>query len=177
MRFKWSVLLLVTWTVTLLVAVLVAANDKAKWFDPDNKLHQAALSISFDDVFLDELKQVVPTITGSVIHFQSNNCFCQTVAQSHIYSIEKLAAQKQLQNVKLNLDEHTAFKAYIPSVPAVAVIEKNGKLSYLGPYSTGMFCSQGNGLVEPFLKKSQNNTIAATVISQSQGCYCNLTEA
>jgi hypothetical protein len=58
-------------------------------------------------------------------------------------------------------------------VPAVAVIDKASKLRYFGPYSSGMFCNQGDGLVEPFIKNRQTTATGATIISQSQGCYCN----
>lgn len=173
MRFKWSAVLLVIWTATLLVAVLVAANSKVKYFDPKNVLHQSALSLSFDKSFVDELSKLNVDLAGSVIHFQQGDCFCQAIAQSHVNSVEKLAENKQFKNIIVNLDEHKSLNRFIPSVPAVAVIDKASKLRYFGPYSSGMFCNQGDGLVEPFIKNSQTTATGATIISQSQGCYCN----
>ncbi|TMO57943.1 DUF6436 domain-containing protein [Pseudoalteromonas phenolica] len=177
MKFKWLPVLLIIWTAGLLLAVLYAASNKAKYFDPQNVLHQSALSLSFDTVFVEALSQYNSELTGSVIHFQRSDCFCQTVAQSHINSVEKLAENHQFNNVTVTLDEPGILKSLVPSVPAVAVIDKFGKLNYFGPYSSGMFCTEGDGLVEPFIGKDQSAKTGATVISQSKGCYCNLNSA
>lgn len=166
---------LIIWAAGLLLAVLYSASNKTKYFDPQNVLHQSALSLSFDTVFVEALLKENLELAGSVIHFQRSDCFCQTVAQSHINSVEKLAEKHHFNNVTVTLDDPSILKAFVPSVPAVAVIDQAGKLNYLGPYSSGMFCTEGDGLVEPFIEKSQLARIGATVISQSQGCYCNLT--
>jgi len=175
LKSKWLPVLLIIWAAGLLLAVLYAASNKAKYFDPHNVLHQSALSLSFDTLFVEALSKDNLELTGSVIHFQRSDCFCQTVAQSHINSVEKLAEKHQFNNVTVMVDELSILKAFVPSVPAVAVIDKAGKLNYFGPYSSGMFCTEGDGLVEPFIEKDQLARAGATVISQSQGCYCNLT--
>lgn len=177
MKSKWLPILLIIWAAGLLLAVLYAASNKAKYFDPQNVLHQSALSLSFDTVFVEALLKDNLEFAGSVIHFQRSDCFCQTVAQSHINSVEKLAEKHQFNNVTVMVDELSILKAFVPSVPAVAVIDKAGKLNYFGPYSSGMFCTEGNGLVEPFIEKAQSASAGATVISQSKGCYCNLKSA
>ncbi len=175
MKFKWLPVLLIFWTAGLLLAVLYAASNKAKYFDPQNVLHQSALSLSFDTVFVEALSKHNLELAGSVIHFQGRDCFCQTVAQSHINSVEKLAEKHLFNSVTVMLDELSMLKMFVPSVPAVAVIDKAGKLNYFGPYSSGMFCTEGDGLVEPFIEKGKLARTGATVISQSQGCYCNIT--
>jgi hypothetical protein len=158
----------------LLLAVLYASGNKAKYFDPTNTLHESALTSSFDERVLAAILSAYPKLSNTVVHFQNDSCFCQVVADRHIGSVKTLAAKNQFQNVQLNVETVTALKAILPSVPAVAVIDKQGNLSYLGPYSSGIFCSQGNGLVEPFIKDNSAVRYGATVISQSQGCYCAL---
>jgi len=170
-------ILLIIWAAGLLFAVLYAASNKPKYFDPQNVLHQSAMSLSFDTEFVEALSKEKLGLAGSVIHFQGRDCFCQTVAQSHISSVEKLAEKQQFNNINVTLDEPSSLKTYVPSVPAVAVIDMEGKLHYFGPYSSGMFCTEGDGLVEPFIGKDQSAKTGATVISQSKGCYCNLNSA
>ena len=136
-------MIFLVWAVSLLLAVLYASSSKLKSFDPNNQLHQAALETRFDKLFLTQLQTVEANLVNTVFHFRTDSCFCQTVAQGHIDSVEKLAERQTFRNIKINLVANPKLKRFIPSVPAVAVIDKEGKLSYLGPYSSGMFCTQG----------------------------------
>lgn len=174
LKFDRATIIFLFWNVSLLLAVLYASSSKLKPFDPNNQLHQAALQTQFDKLFLTQLQTVEANLVNTVFHFRTDSCFCHTVAQGHIDSVEKLAERQTFRNIKINLVANPELKRFIPSVPAVAVVDEEGKLNYLGPYSSGMFCTQGNGLVEPFIKKMQGQNLGATVISQSQGCYCAL---
>ena len=172
LKFNLAKNIFLIWTVSLLLAVLYASSSKLKPFDPNNHLHQAALETKFDELFLRQLQTFESHTVNTVFHFRTDSCFCQTVAQSHINSVEKLAKRKTFRNIKVDLSLLPELKQYVPSVPAVAVVDKEGRLSYLGPYSSGVYCTQGNGLVEPFIEKKKIQNLGATVISQSQGCYC-----
>ncbi|GMM83967.1 DUF6436 domain-containing protein [Pseudoalteromonas sp. MTN2-4] len=174
MKFDRATIIFLFWAASLLLAVLYASSSKLKSFDPNNQLHQAALQTRFDKLFLTQLQTIEANLVNTVFHFRTDSCFCHTVAQGHIASVEKLAERQTFRNIKVNLVTNSKLKRFIPSVPAVAVVDEEGKLSYLGPYASGMFCTQGNGLVEPFIKRMQGQNLGATVISQSQGCYCAL---
>lgn len=132
------------------------------------------MDTEFDGRFITFVSKTIGNHFPSVIHFSQEDCFCSKVADPHIASVTELAAQLGYKNHFITLNRGNNL--FIPSVPAVAVIDKTGKLTYLGPYSTGMFCLKGKGIVEQFIKKThtQNNPLGATILTDAEGCYCNL---
>ena len=131
------------------------------------------MDTEFDRRFTSLIEQTVGTSSGAVVHFTMDNCFCDYVAENHVTSVKKRASEQGFKNHVITLKSNNRFN--IPSVPAIAVINQNGKLTYLGPYATGMFCSEGEGLVEQYIiDNTENNALGATILTDAQGCYCNL---
>lgn len=146
---------------------------KAKQFDVNGLLLSNAMDTKFDRRFTSLIEETLDTRNGAVVHFTMDNCFCEYVAESHVTSVKKLASEHGFKNHVITLNSTSRFN--IPSVPAVAVINQNGKLTYLGPYATGMFCSEGQGLVEQYINdNTEYNTLGAAILTDAQGCYCNL---
>ena len=146
---------------------------KAKQFDVNGLLLSNAMDTEFDHRFTSLIEETVGTSSGAVVHFTMDNCFCEYVAERHVTSVKKRASEQGFKNHVITLNSDNRFN--IPSVPAVAVINHNGKLTYLGPYATGTFCSEGEGLVEQYIiDNTENNALGATILTDAQGCYCNL---
>lgn len=146
---------------------------KAKQFDVNGLLLSNAMDTEFDHRFTSLIEETLHTRNGVVVHFTMDNCFCEYVAESHVTSVKKLASEHGFKNHVITLNSTSRFN--IPSVPAVAVINQKGKLTYLGPYSTGMFCSEGEGFVEQYINhNTEHNALGATIFTDAQGCYCNL---
>lgn len=85
-----------------------------------------------------------------------------------------MSHQAKFKNHNLVLNNSDAIISL--SVPVVAVINKLGALSYLGPYANGMFCAEGNSLVKPYLTKKnpEQGMFGATILIEAKGCYCNI---
>jgi hypothetical protein len=64
------------------------------------------------------------------------------------------------------------MRKYIPSYPAVALSNENGKLAYLGPYSSGIYCRKDQGLIAPFIRNVLTSPPIAALPFDAQGCYC-----
>lgn len=156
------------------VSLLFLSVLKINRFDSNGSLTAEAMDINFDKKFVKAVSSQLGHISGSVIHFEANNCFCQTVANEHVNAVKTLASEFNLTNHTINLSKDNAFN--LPSVPAVAVINHQGLLTYLGPYSSGMFCAEGDGLVEPYLlnKNPEHSKLGATIITDAKGCYCSV---
>ena len=85
-----------------------------------------------------------------------------------------MSHQAKFKNHNLVLNNTDAIISL--SVPVVAVVNKLGALSYLGPYASLMFCAVGNGLVKPYLTKEnpEQAMFGPTILTEAKGCYCNI---
>lgn len=160
-------------TLSLLVLVIVA-NNQLKLFDHNEQLLNLSQQPNFEAGFKDWLSELGVNTQNTVVHFSNDTCWCQFVATPHINSVFKLASAYNKTNITLNMTNLSLSTPYVPSTPAVAVFDTQGMLTYLGPYSTGTFCSAGNGLVEPFVAHTQISTYP-TILLDAQGCYCKTT--
>lgn len=170
------------------------AGNKSE-FDPQMQLSQEIMDIDFEAKFVSMLQNEVNAVlvtsdaqdehlhTGSVFHFTQGQCYCEWLAQPHQQSINAWAQDNQFNTHTLNITQHRSIKAIIPSTPAIAVVDAQGKLIYLGPYSRGTGCFARSGEVDEQLDKwlqmqtqSDSNNLAIitnTVIdTDASGCYC-----
>lgn len=162
----------VLWFISILLFLAYAATQKVVAFDQDGKLWQWSQQQKFDQVFTAKVTAELGEVTGKVIHFTQAHCDCNSVADEHINSVKQLASKQGYENQVIVLAKTSQLSSVIPATPAIAAFDKQGKLFYLGPYSAGYACNVGNGIVESFLVKDVKNPIGATVISDTQGCYC-----
>lgn len=162
------------WFVSIILFLVYAATQKVVAFDQDGKLWQWSQQQEFDQVFTAKVTAEVGQVAGKVIHFSQVQCDCNPVAKEHINSVAGLALNQGYENRNVILSRGAELSAFIPATPAIAVFDKQGKLFYLGPYSAGYACTVGNGIVESFLSKQVKNLIGATIISDTQGCYCTI---
>lgn len=144
-------------------------------FDAEGQLGKQSAKMQFDQSFIEWLNHNGIATNNSVIHFVDESCACYEVSKVHRQSVEALAEFEGMVNRHVNWDD--SMKQMIPASPAVAVISESGQLVYLGPYSSGAFCTADNGLVEPFIKSERQAMPGAMVVTDSVGCYCNRSQA
>jgi len=136
----------------------------------------------------------------TVVHFWDTDCGCNRFNEQHVNSLIKKYGSKNIQflivakisdrakektiiaNAKSKF-KHSAvidvipeykFKLEsMPSTPSVAVLNKEQKLTYFGPYSIGTVCNIKNGA---FVEKTLNNLLAGSSKKQinvlATGCFC-----
>lgn len=168
---KWG--LLVLWAVSLLAAMLFYSQRQLTEFDPDMALSEAATSPDFDArvVTLLEAQGVQP---GSIVHLQKDTgCYCNELAAPHTRQLAASLANNQFQFRRLSLDAVPDLKAFIPTFPAVAIVDNQRRLRYLGPYATGYGCFTGATLVDTIARIATSETSFGAVINTSaEGCFC-----
>ncbi len=162
------------WFVSVLAFLIYAAKQKLVAFDQEGKLWQQSQIVSFDNDFKNALGQQTGELKLSVVHFYQEGCDCNSVAKEHIDSVQLLAQQQGFKNISLSLNTTNLLEKYIPATPAVAIFAEDGSLSYLGPYSAGYSCTVGNGIVESYLEYHSQLAPGATVVTNTEGCYCSL---
>jgi len=112
---------------------------------------------------------------GTIFHVTQGSCFCETLSESHKKTLNEWASSEQISYQHIDALSMSSLRRFVPSTPAVIVLNKNRQLVYLGPYSTGMGCFQSSGMVDERIKPYFQNpaaTLHATIQSEAQGCYC-----
>lgn len=170
MSAKW---LVGVWCVTCLAGLLFLSVNQLVEFDPESKLSLAISDLNFEQKFVEQIQKTNSSIGLSVVHFSDNNCFCGTLAQTHISRLSSNLINKGFQNIFIDVKTHPEFAHFVPSTPAVAIIGALKELVYLGPYSEGYGCLKGTGLVDALLPKINSLTTENTIlVTDAQGCYC-----
>lgn len=161
-----------SWFALCALFLFIIRQDSLSEFDPNGALYTLSMNTGFDSSFTDSLKREVGDLSLTVVHFENRGCWCQIVAQPHIESVKSLAKNKGLSNIVVG-EISKSMQSRIPSLPAVAVFDQDENLIYLGPYSSGISCSQNEGIVEPFIGHATRQFPVAAIVSDAKGCYCN----
>jgi hypothetical protein len=179
-------------TATLAIFGLSAANKSD--FDPEMKLSEAIMSLSFEQELADVL-YALPTSSDeiselqtstlvqqrsapAIYHIRQGKCFCEYLANKHKTSLQLWSQQTKFVNVNVDLTQHPELVRFVPSTPSVIAVDENGMLVYLGPYSRGLGCFANSGQVDNYLadwvnKESQTDRVNSRVIdTEASGCYC-----
>lgn len=169
-----SKLALIIWLCAMLVLLGWSAANKLVTFDHDGRLYLMSQQHNFDEIAATRLLALTESKGPFAIHFEGSECMCQWVAKPHIESVKKLAVEHGYENIVLNANSSEAQKIaeYMPITPAIALLNEKGELVYLGPYSTGIYCTKGKGLVEPFIQGNRMTLNGPAIPYDAEGCYC-----
>jgi len=116
----------------------------------------------------------------TLVHVKQSLCLCNAYSNTHIQTLNVLADQSLIQVIDVSLDALTQLQqsvqwqtllALVPSTPATVLINSQGKIEYIGPYSSGLTCNSGNSFIEGFLSQPEGDLPIANWINT--GCYCN----
>nr|WP_136251439.1 DUF6436 domain-containing protein [Ningiella ruwaisensis] len=184
---KWS--LAIIWFAGASFLVLSMNTQTTKAFDHDLRLSQQLMSLEFETNFSDLLNELTNEQSAQnpvkrLIHFESEQpCFCQTLAQAHINTLNSMLEDSDVHINTLNVSKIAILKHYVPSTPAVAVIDSNGELAYFGPYSSGSGCFGRSGEVNEVVKQrflepnaltlNSHEFSRAIIRAEARGCYCH----
>ncbi len=180
----------VVWFCIAFWAINWVGASKFKDFDPELRLSSEMMSLSMEEELLNLLPASVEqsgvenvdndaeNANGTIFHVTQGSCFCETLSESHKKTLNEWASSKQISYQNIDVSNLSKLRRFVPSTPAVIVINKNRELVYLGPYSTGMGCFQSSGMVDERIKPYFQNataTLRATIQSEAKGCYCATT--
>jgi hypothetical protein len=163
------------WLTGCLGGLLWFSSNQLIEFDPKLKLSMALADIKFEEAFVNLLKDSNYDVRSTVIHFSESDCWCQTLAQKHVSKLSNEMQTFGFRNIYVNLSDLQSLGSYVPSTPALAIIDQHEKMLFLGPYSTGYGCLTANNVPEIILNKlngpkHQNSLI----ITEAKGCYCGV---
>jgi len=168
------------WFVVCTVLIVRFGVSNKHEFDPNMRLSQAIMDVSFDQALFTKLVSTgnVETNSPSVFHFVQGNCYCEWLAQPHKTKLDSWSTDNQFVNHYINIAEHPQLAQFVPSTPAVAAFDAQQQLIYFGPYSRGTGCYSNSGEIDTqlanWLKQKGNEAIPmqATIDTDATGCYC-----
>lgn len=165
------VVCLVFWFAAILAALFYLKSERLKQFDPNGELTAKSSDMAFDDELVDLLKErgIQP---NTLVHFyEQPSCYCDNLSQRFSEPLhQKLGANYTFENIEL--DE--PLRAFIPSYPAIAVVDEHFRLRYLGPHASGIGCWVGEGDTDKIASIAKSSDyFGAVIVSDVKGCYCS----
>jgi len=172
-RLLWGIVTL--WFASVLVALFWLLDARLSWFDNQGRLQQQVAHGEVEERLKPLLERTVGDLSAVVVHVFSEGCPCNWRTRSHQQLIQRRVTERAGRNVELDIAQHEALKAYIPSTPAVIIFDDNEQLIYLGPYADGAFCNTESSFVEALLPQLSAGTAAPKggwINTVAKGCYC-----
>ena len=112
------------------------------------------------------------TSERTVVHFIDPECLCTQYSLPHIADLEKAWEGRGVNFIPEYANANSlGFPINIPASPAVAVWNSEGLLTYLGPYTSGQYCGEGEDIVQRHLE-SGDDSQGQWVNQEAVGCFC-----
>ncbi|WP_149865476.1 DUF6436 domain-containing protein [Catenovulum maritimum] len=162
------------WLFATGIAFYFFSQSSIEWFDAKGQLlaiqSNQTLQSEYETKLADTLIGEFGQLNNRVFHISDEDCSCNRLAEPHKAELDSWFKDKGFQTSELPL---AVLKSLLPASPAVIVFDKNGQLTYLGPYSSGYLCNKENSVVELAVAPSlQIDDLPAVINSQAQGCFC-----
>lgn len=166
-------LLFFIWLVVGSTGLYYIKYGKLQLFDPKGKLAIASSSMEFDRKVETYFKANFVTINRVIFHVQNKECSCNMFSAEHIKELNELFKENSYKVEYLSVEDFPSIAELIPSSPSIIIFNSSGKLTYLGPYAAGAFCSASNSFVSRFATNIiEGSYKGAYVIHDAYGCYC-----
>lgn len=127
--------------------------------------------VSFDGEAMPRL--VESNGSMQVVHFVDDACPCSKFSKPHISDIEDQWSSQgvRFQTIRASGqgDLKSEFFSLVSASPSVAVWDADGELAYFGPYTSGVFCGEGEDLVSQVLNSSYKGQWTN---QEYVGCFC-----
>lgn len=177
-KTKFTILISI-WFLISSIAIFGLASTSKSEFDPNLTLSQGLMSLTFENRLEFALSKVSgPLDTPAIFHITQGECYCEFLAKAHQSELNKWSSDKGFKNFTVDISQLPDLVEFIPSTPAIVVIDEYGSILYLGPYSRGAGCFSRNGQVDNLLfdyvnkQADKKNSQRAIIETEASGCYC-----
>jgi hypothetical protein len=157
------------WLGFTLFAAIYFIGQRLVAFDPQQKLVNVSQSTLVTNIMAEfALPKHMP---NTLINFVSEDCKCNKTSKSHLSDVKNTASQQNMSVINIILPDN--FSGIIPSTPAVLALDDRSELIYFGPYSEGLACGKGEGIIDLVMSNYKKGFNAQLIMANSEGCYCN----
>ena len=183
----WSTWMVAAVGVALLLPVLwprLQPSEKPRWFDTDMSAPHPFTDNANVQRFEQALRQLHPELNKQhpiFIRFTQQHCQCESLVDSYHELMTPLWHKEGFQVLTLDeTDMNQLAKGglkdvyrWIPSTPAVMVLDGSSGLAYFGPYHQTGICNSKNSFLEPVLEAVRDHRPMSIVNTLVQGCFCH----
>ena len=157
------------WLGFTVLAAIYFIGGRVVAFDPKNKLINISQTILVNRIMAEfGLPDKMP---NTLINFISENCSCNTISKEHLSDVKNNAAKNNMSVINIILPK--GLSDIIPSTPSVLALNQKSELIYFGPYSEGLSCGKGEGIIDLVMSNYKKGFNAQLIMANSKGCYCN----
>ncbi len=158
------------WLGFTVLAAIYFISDRIVAFDPNNKLVNISQTTLVNRIMAEfDLPEDMP---NTLINFISEGCQCNKISKEHLSDVKNNAVKQNMSIINITLPE--GFSGIIPSTPAVLALNTKSELIYFGPYSEGLSCGKGEGIIDLVMSNYKKGFNAQLIMADSEGCYCNI---
>jgi len=158
------------WLAFTLVAAAYFITDRLVPFDPNQKLNNMSQYALVNKIKSDF--ELPADLSNTLVNFVSENCRCNQTSSTHLSDVKMTAERENMSVINVVIPDN--FSGIIPSTPAVLALDDNSELIYFGPYSEGLSCSSGEGIIDLVMSNYKKGFNAKLIMTATQGCYCNI---
>ncbi|WP_426359452.1 DUF6436 domain-containing protein [Pseudocolwellia sp. HL-MZ19] len=158
------------WLGFTVLAAAYFITDRLVAFDPSQKLNNMS-----QNALVEKIKaefELPNNLSNTLINFVSENCRCNQTSSSHLSDVKMTAERENMSVINVVIPDN--FSGIIPSTPAVLALDHNSELIYFGPYSEGLSCGSGEGIIDLVMSNYKKGFNAKLIMTSTEGCYCNI---
>lgn len=157
------------WLIFTIFTASYFIRDRLTLFDPQEKLTNLTQRILVKNI-LEELN-LPKHLPNTLINIIDEGCRCNRISRDHLADVKRNAINNNMTVINITLPAR--FNGIIPSTPSVLALDHNSALIYFGPYSEGLACGKGEGIIDLVLSNYKKGFNAQLIMANSEGCYCN----
>jgi len=169
-----------------IIAVLFAAAfmggglTAVVWFNANH------VSWFIDDIqdpvaFKEQWQEVVDASAvkhPAVLHYLPDDCLCKLFTLKHAKDVTNRAVNSgfnvyQYNSTDTGLGKQLTSLEITVNRPVIAITDDKGRLAYLGAYSDGIRCNEGNSMVSAFVSKPDSLPEHTVLGLDVEGCRCH----
>jgi len=162
-------IIVAVWLISTVLAAIYFIGNQLAVFDPKQKLAGVSQTTLVNRIITEfALPEHMP---NTLISFVSENCSCNQTSESHRADVNKKASEENISVINIILPNK--FSDIIPSTPAILALNEKSELIYFGPYSEGISCGSGKGMIDLVMSNYKRGYNAQLIVENAKGCYCN----
>lgn len=180
---RWLVPIIASWLMLMALVVWYGKRMPTAWFDPAQIApHDFSDPAQLNDFrnALQDVLQLSPGAGPLFVRFAQPDCPCEQLVDSY-HQLMEPSLRKQGFTVVTVTPFHMEQLAvrlgnrlwqWVPSTPAILLLDRDGELAYFGPYHQAGICNSENSYLEPVLASLNTGQPISIINTLVEGCFC-----
>lgn len=181
---RWLLLAVMLWLGLMGLAWWLGNQVSPRPFDPARIAPHAFHDPATVEQLLQALQTFEPALTGPgplFIRFAQPDCPCERLVENYHLLLLPTLHKQGLQTITVMPERMQQLAAllgpalweWIPSTPAILVLDKTGLPAYFGPYHQDGICNSENSYLEPVLEALRHDQPVHIINTLVDGCFCH----